>query len=93
MIHHLPINIHDLSRIDMIKWRGNISGKEIIGIGLSSMNVVRLKRGYPIVVNGEEIGLPFSIIIHFGHSEKSMFEEVKKSGFVTDETTIHREDT
>lgn len=61
--------------------------KKVIGLGLSAKNVELLKEGKPIVVKGEEIGLPrVEIFIFYGETEESMKEDLK--GFIGPETVV-----
>jgi hypothetical protein len=74
----------------MIKWRTNIAGQETVGIGLTVENVAKLRRGYPVIVKGHEIGLDFDILIHYGLNEQTMLKDLQEAGMVTEQTTIHK---
>lgn len=52
-------------------------GSKVLLLGLSEMNVRKLKQGLPIHVLGEEVGLPgISVVIMYGETEDSMREQL-----------------
>ena len=67
----------------MVKFR--IGDK--IGLGLSKLNVKKLKQGKPIVIDTNELGIPgHEIFIFYGDTEKDMELELKKMGVIGSET-------
>ncbi len=51
--------------------------RKLIGMGLSHVNLERLKAGQPIKFNGESIGMPgHDFLIFAGRTEKSMAKEL-----------------
>lgn len=63
----------------MIKFKAFNERKErfFIGIGLSDENVERLKKQQPMYINGSEIGCEQDILIMYGKTEQSMYNELK----------------
>ena len=67
----------------MLKFRTTLGadGTSLVGLGLSEENIQRLKEGQPILIHGEEIGLPeIKIAIMYGKTEQTLYEDLKKSG-------------
>ncbi len=77
----------------MIKFTGSRDGRLFIGFGLSQGNIDRLKEGKPIVVNLEELNLPYhaDILILYGETEQSLTDELNSYGVITPETIVHKE--
>jgi len=69
----------------MIKFAGKKEdGKDLIGIGLSELNMNRLLEGKPIVIKGEEINFPdLEILIMGGANEAVIYKQLEDSGLVT----------
>jgi len=69
------------------------NGRQIIGIGISAVNVERLKEGKPIHVNLEEMGLPWKaeILLMYGETEQAMADELSEAGMIGPETLLHDE--
>lgn len=73
----------------MVKFSGVKNGRAFIGLGLSEVNIIKLKRGKPILIKGEETELPHDILIFYGIDEKSMKEMCKP--FIGKDTIIIEE--
>lgn len=74
----------------MIKFKGKVKGKEVLGMALSELNVKKLKEGMPIFVNDPTF-FDGKILIMYGRTEKEIIEELKDVMTIDDETII-RED-
>lgn len=71
--------------------KGQKGGKplQIVVLGLSHVNLDRLKAGEPIVVNAAELGLPDTeIFIFSGRDEMTMAREVEELIGPSTRTTI-----
>lgn len=52
-------------------------GRQILGIGLSHVNLERLKDNQPIRFKGEDVGLPdIDVLIFAGETEESMAKQM-----------------
>lgn len=65
----------------MIKFRAGENGK-LVGLGLSKMNLKKLKAGQPILVNGSDIGIENDILIMYGATEKDIIKDLQENGFI-----------
>jgi hypothetical protein len=55
------------------------NGRILIGLGITSGNVDNLKKGHPILVNGEELQIgTIDLTIFYGETERSIFNELQK---------------
>lgn len=72
----------------MIKFRldGKDTSRRLVGLGLSERNVGELKNGNPIVVHGEELGVPFDVMIFYGVTEAAMQEKLQE--FIGPDTDV-----
>ena len=73
--------------------RGTKGDRTMILFGLSEGNLMRLREKKPIVINGEEMGLPgLDIIICWGKTEDALSKEL--AHLIGPETRVrdHRED-
>jgi hypothetical protein len=72
----------------MVKFTAHGKGKTLVGLGITSDNVARLKNGKPIVVTAESINLPFPIEIMIMYGET--LEDLKKQlePFIGENTKI-----
>jgi hypothetical protein len=68
----------------LIKFRG----KNLIGFGLSELNIDLLKKGKPISIDLKELGMSGKCLIFYGKTESDMEKDLKK--FMTDKTKIHK---
>lgn len=69
------------------------TGKNVMILGLSEMNIEKLKNGYPIRFDSDNFGVPGKVFIFYGKTEQSMFDDLKNAGMVSsDETNIIKED-
>ena len=60
----------------MIKFKGqNEKGEEFLGMGLSELNIKKLKEGMPILVNDETF-FNGQILIMYGRTEKEIIKEL-----------------
>jgi hypothetical protein len=64
----------------MIKWRGTVNGKDTVGMCLEAGNMQRLKKGYPVLIRAEDMGLPFDILIDYARTQEDGVERLKKAG-------------
>ena len=55
----------------------NNEGKNILLLGLSRENVVRLKEGKPIHINGDELGFENDVILVYGETEEQIYEDLQ----------------
>jgi hypothetical protein len=61
----------------MIKLSGvQGDGRPIIILGLSEMNVTKLREKMPIHINADELGFPGEIVIILGDTEDSLAKEL-----------------
>ena len=61
----------------MIRYR---VGK-LVGLGLSEMNLQKLREGRPILIRGPTVGLPeIDIAIHYGATEHALYQELASQG-------------
>ena len=49
---------------------------ETIFLGLSEENIKRLKKNQPILIEKEQLNLPFNILISYGQTEESILEDL-----------------
>lgn len=67
----------------MIKFKGAVSGRTLIGFGLSLENIRRLRQGHPILFDADELGLKDTkITIFYGRTEEKMYSDLKKAGWI-----------
>lgn len=71
----------------MIKAKGTMDGREVLILGLSDDNLNSLRTRNPLVVNGDEINIPFDMIIFSQATEQVMADTL--SGFLAPGATIH----
>lgn len=55
-------------------------GRTMILLGLSKMNVQKLKEQKPIMLQLEEFGIRASLLILYGETDAAIVEEIKKTG-------------
>jgi hypothetical protein len=61
----------------MIKMRGTNGKRQMILLGLSEGNLMRLREKKPIVIHGEEMRMPnLDIIICWGETEDTLAKEL-----------------
>ena len=49
----------------------------LVGLGLSEMNLRKLREGLPILIRGETVGSPeIDIAIHYGATEQALYQEL-----------------
>lgn len=60
-------------------------------LGLSEVNIQRLKAGQPILSSLESFGVktPGHVAIIYGQTEQAIADEMAKNGLIRDETVIH----
>ena len=75
----------------MIKWRGSVGGREILGLMLEEKNLQCLREMKPIHIHKEEMGIPFDIIIDYSNNLVETMKTMKKMGFISEKTVIHDE--
>lgn len=46
--------------------------RKILVLGISELNVENLKKGHPIHIHGEEIGIPVDVFICYGKDEDAI---------------------
>ncbi len=51
-------------------------GRQVLFLGLSDLNVTRLKEGLPIHMHGEEIGAKMDVVIVYGATEDAIRREL-----------------
>lgn len=73
----------------MIKWKGRRGNREVVGFGLEERNLKKLRADEPIYVMGEEMGLPFDVLIYYG-KDMATLVKMSRSG-ITKDTIIHDE--
>lgn len=71
----------------MLKWMGEGQGRKIVGLGVEERNLERLRAGDPIHVFGEEMGLPFDIVIYYGKDMEALMAMTRPG--IKPETVIH----
>ena len=75
----------------MLKWRGKVGGREVLGFMLEEKNLERLREMKPIHIMKEEMGLPFDIIIDYSKDIVETMKTMKKMGLIGEKTVIHDE--
>jgi hypothetical protein len=74
----------------MIKFVSEGKDRKVIGFGLTERNLELLKEGKPILVDLAGLGVPsVQITIFYGKDEKTIYQDLKNHGFVSDETKLH----
>lgn len=73
----------------MIKFKSEMNGKPLIGIGLSEENVQRLKDGKPILFDAKQLGIDVSVTIFYGETEEKMVRDFQKHGLISVRTKIN----
>jgi len=73
----------------MIKFTATTKdGKRLLGLGLSHVNLDRLREGKPINIDGTSVGIEgLDVLIFAGETEASMAKALKPS--ITAETILH----
>lgn len=71
----------------MIKFTADINGKPVLGIGISEVNVRKLKEGMPIKINDKDF-FDGIIVIMYGKTEEHMAAELQKAGLISKDTII-----
>jgi len=61
----------------MIKFKGEIGDRPLIGFGLSHENINRMLAGNPVIVRAKDFGIPFDVIIMVGDTEDSMRKQLE----------------
>lgn len=66
------------------------NGRTTIGLGLSELNIQKLKEGMPINIFLFDIipNLKEEIVIFYGATEQTMKEELERLGLITEKTNI-----
>jgi len=74
----------------MIKFTAKTGdGRDLIMIGLSELNIEKLKQGMPIAIEGKDLGMPTLMVsIFYGKTEKDMYNELKAAGINMEHATI-----
>jgi hypothetical protein len=55
------------------------SGRTLVGLGITEGNLKKLKEGFPLVVNGEELQIgKIDFTIFYGKTERAIFDELQK---------------
>lgn len=66
------------------------SGKLLVGFGITKKNVEELKKGRPIHIDGQAIGMPNqNFFIFYGNDEESIYDEIQKVGSIGPNTVLH----
>lgn len=62
------------------------NGRIILGLGITTKNIAKLKEGYPIHFNAEQINLPKleinEVIIFFGETEEQIQKDFEEKGII-----------
>ena len=69
----------------MIKFTSN----KLIGLGLTSENIKRLKQGQPILIKGSEIGKNENVLICYGDKESDVIKFLQDNNFIDKKTKIN----
>lgn len=77
------------NRNKMIKFTSN----KLIGLGLTSENIKRLKQGQPILVKGSEIGKNHDILILYGKNESDLLKTLQAEYIIDKKTKIKTNQT
>jgi len=72
----------------MIKAGGDIGGRKLMLLGLSTLNLQRLQEGKPIKFAGEPFGFAGEVVIVWGETEEAIALELKASGLSLPEPTV-----
>lgn len=76
----------------MIIMRGGGNGKELLILGLSDMNMQKMKEGRPLhirrEIHGEGIPEGWEIIIMNGRTEKEMADQFRAMGIINQDTEV-----
>lgn len=73
-----------------LKGRGERNGKPVtfVMLGLSDMNIEKLRQHLPIAIFKEELSIEHDILIFWGTDEQSMVQRLEAEGFPVDELEI-----
>lgn len=71
----------------MIKARGMTNDRNFLLFGLSEENIVKLKEDQPIVIEGEEMGLPYDIVLMYGADENEIAQRILQAQLKTKQET------
>ena len=52
-------------------------GKNVLVLGISAENVIRLKEGKPIHITGEELGLECDVLLVYGETESQIYQDLQ----------------
>ena len=63
------------------------AGRRFVLLGLSDINLDKLREGKPIHVFGPEVGLDVDLVIFSGPTEDEMAKELEKLGGIRSEPT------
>ncbi len=59
----------------LAKLKSEVNKKEVIFIGLSELNLERLKKGKSIIIKGKDLQIDQDILIAYGKKEKDIQNE------------------
>lgn len=72
----------------MIKWTGTQpNGRLLVGLGVEEKNLEKLRQGDPIHIFGEEISLPFDIVIYYGNDMNALMRATQPG--IGPDTIVH----
>jgi hypothetical protein len=77
----------------MVKFVASTNGKTLIGLGLSRMNLQKLKEGKPILVDLASLNLPYDaeVMIFYGKTEQTMAKDMLP--YISEDTIVHGTET
>jgi hypothetical protein len=65
----------------MIRWvTRQENGRQLVTLGITEHNVRKLKAREPLYSKGEEIGMPFDIVIVYGRDQEQILRELQEAG-------------
>lgn len=65
----------------MIQWvTRQKNGRQLVTLGITELNVRKLKAREPLYANGAEIGLAFDIAIVYGRDQEQILRELEEAG-------------
>lgn len=73
-----------------LKGRGDRSGRDVtfVMLGLSDLNLEKLKQHNPIVIFKEELQIEHDIFIFWGADEEAMIAKLQEEGFPVDQAQV-----
>lgn len=66
----------------MIKFKATLNARVLVTMCLERKNIEKLLEGKPIRVYGEDLEVPFDIVIMFGEDKAAIIDDLRRMGVV-----------